>query len=334
MSSCGFGKFSVAPMLDWTDRHCRYFFRLLSKKAVLYTEMLTTSALLYGEREKLLTYAPEEKPLVLQLGGNDHKQLAECAKFAESAGYDEVNLNIGCPSSKVQNGCFGAAMMATPKLVANCVSSMQDAVSIPVTVKHRIGLSGNASFSALQNFVDAVASVGCRTFIVHARVAVLTGLSPKKNREIPQLRYDWVYRLKQVYPDLNIIINGGIKTFEEINRHYHEVDGVMVGREAYRNPWMLSYVDSYLDSSYAEPVKNRKQIIMEMLPYIEKHIAEGGSLHHVVRHMYGLYYREVGGRSFRRYLSEHSCKKKAGVEVLLGAINQVDLNKEKIYQYE
>lgn len=295
-------RFSVAPMMDWTDRHCRFFLRQLSKHALLYTEMVTTGALLHGDTARFLRYDETEHPLALQLGGSVTGDLAACAKLAEAAGYDEVNLNVGCPSDRVQNNMIGACLMGHPQLVADCVKAMRDAVGVEVTVKHRIGINGRDSYSQLCDFVGQVREAGCRSFTVHARIAILEGLSPKQNREVPPLRYDVAAQLKRDFPDLEIILNGGIKTLEECREHLQTFDGVMLGREAYHNPYLLAQVDSSLFGSNA-PVISRAQALRNMRPYIERHLAEGGAMHHVTRHVLGLGQGFPGARRFRQLLS-------------------------------
>lgn len=295
-------RFSVAPMMDWTDRHCRYFMRLLSRNALLYTEMVTTGALLHGDRERFLRHDVAEYPLALQLGGSVPDELAACARLAEEAGYQEVNLNVGCPSDRVQNNMIGACLMAHPARVAECVKAMQDAVSIPVTVKHRIGINGHDSYAELCDFVGQVSAAGCRSFTVHARIAILEGLSPKENREVPPLRYDVAAQLKQDFPALEIILNGGIKTLEECQQHLQTFDGVMLGREAYHNPYLLARVDTQLFGEQ-RAVLSRLDAMQAMRPYIEAHLANGGSLHHITRHMLGLAQGFKGARRFRQLLS-------------------------------
>ncbi|MBU1329163.1 MAG: tRNA dihydrouridine(20/20a) synthase DusA [Gammaproteobacteria bacterium] len=295
-------RFSVAPMMDWTDRHCRYFMRLLSRNALLYTEMVTTGALLHGDRERFLRHDVAEYPLALQLGGSVADELAACARLAEEAGYQEVNLNVGCPSDRVQNNMIGACLMAHPARVAECVKAMQDAVSIPVTVKHRIGINGRDSYAELCDFVGQVSAAGCRSFTVHARIAILEGLSPKENREVPPLRYEIAAQLKQDFPALEIILNGGIKTLEECQQHLQTFDGVMLGREAYHNPYLLAQVDTQLFGEQGA-VLSRLDAMQAMRPYIEAHLASGGSLHHITRHMLGLAQGFKGARRFRQLLS-------------------------------
>ncbi len=289
-------------MMDWTDRHCRFFLRQLSRHALLYTEMVTTGALLNGDTARFLQHDAAEYPLALQLGGSVPADLAACARLAEAAGYDEVNLNVGCPSDRVQNNLIGACLMAHPELVAECIAAMQDSVSIPVTVKHRIGINGRDSYAQLCDFVGKIAQTGCNSFTVHARIAILEGLSPKENRDIPPLRYEVVAQLKRDFPQLEIILNGGIKTLEECATHLQTFDGVMLGREAYHNPYLLAEVDQRLFGSDA-PVISRSEALARMRPYIAAHVASGGAMHHVTRHMLGLAQGFPGARRFRQLLS-------------------------------
>ncbi len=316
-------RFCIAPMMDWSDRHCRYFWRLLTRRAVLYTEMVTTGALLHGDRERFLHFNPREHPVALQLGGSNAVELAECARFAEAEGYDEVNLNCGCPSDRVQSGMFGACLMAQPDLVAKGVAGMRSACTIPVTVKHRIGIDDMEDYAGLLGFVETLAEAGCKTFIVHARKAWLQGLSPKENREIPPLNYDHVYRLKQERPELEIIINGGITTLAQCEAHLAQVDGVMLGREAYHNPFMLAQVDRVLFDDPATP-PTRGNVVAALLPYVAEELARGTSLHHMTRHILGLYQGVPGARRFRRHLSEHAFKTDAGIAVLEDAVALVN----------
>lgn len=315
------GRFSVAPMLDWTTRHCRYFHRQFSRHALLYTEMVTTQAIVHASYDHL-AFDPTENPVALQLGGSDPKQLAYCAKLAEERGYQEINLNVGCPSDRVQNGMFGACLMAKPGLVAECVEKMRAVVSIPVTVKTRIGIDQLDNYEFLCDFVQKVANAGCREFIVHARKAWLSGLSPKENREVPPLDYERVYRLKQDFPHLLISINGGIKIVEEMTAHLQQVDGVMVGREVYRNPSLLGYIDQALFDPMA-PVVTAREAVENMLPYIERQLSEGVYLNHIVRHMLGAFQGCKGARQWRRYLSENAYKPGADVEVVRTALSFV-----------
>lgn len=293
-------KLSVAPMMDWTDRHDRYFLRLLSKHALLYTEMITTGALLHGDRERFLRYDESEHPIACQLGGSDPHDLALCAKMVEDANYDEVNLNVGCPSDRVQNGRFGACLMADPALVGECVQAMQAAVSIPVTVKTRIGIDHQDSYEELQDFIR---SVPCDTFIVHARKAWLQGLSPRENREIPPLKYDVVHSLKRDFPEKTIVINGGITTPSATCEQLEKVDGVMLGRAAYQNPYILMQLDHAL---YGEKLLTREAIISAFVPYMERQVREGVSIVSMTRHILGLYMGQPGARRYRRYLSENA----------------------------
>ena len=315
-------RFSIAPMMDWSDRHCRYFWRLLSEHALLYTEMVTTGALIHGDRERFLNFNPEEHPVALQLGGSDPTDLARCARWAQDWHYDEVNLNCGCPSDRVQSGMFGACLMGQPKLVADCVKAMRDATELPVTVKHRIGIDDMESYQQMLDFVAPIAEAGCEVFIVHARKAWLQGLSPKENREIPPLNYPWVYQLKQDMPALEIIINGGIQTIDQCSEHLQHVDGVMVGREAYQNPWMLAEVDSRL-YGIDKATQSRDDVLEGLLPYVDQQLARGAHLNHITRHILGLYQGVPGARKFRRHLSENAYKKDAGLEVLTDAFKLV-----------
>ncbi len=309
-------------MLDWTDRHYRFFARLISKNAVLYTEMITTGALIHGDRDRYLQFNQEEAPLALQLGGSNPEELSTCAKMAEDLGYDEINLNVGCPSDRVQNNMIGACLMGHPGLVADCIDAMQKAVSIPVTVKHRIGIDDQDSYEELHHFINTIAGTGCSTFIVHARKAILQGLSPKENRDIPPLKYEVAYKLKQDFPSLEIIVNGGIKTIDECLEHIDHLDGVMVGREAYQNPWLLNQVDQAL---YGAPksILTRHQVLEEMLPYIELEMKKGAYLGHITRHILGIFHSMPGGRKFRRYISENAHKPGATIDVLKNALEIV-----------
>jgi tRNA-dihydrouridine synthase A len=316
-------RFSVAPMMDWTDRHCRVFHRALSGRVLLYTEMVTAEAILHGKRDQLLGFSDVEHPVALQLGGSDPKKLADAAVIGAGYGYDEINLNVGCPSDRVQEGRFGACLMAEPDLVARCLAAMQAVVSVPVTVKCRIGIDDQDSEADFQRFVDAVADVGVRTVIVHARKAWLKGLSPKENREIPPLDYARVYRLKQARPDLTIVINGGINTLAEGKAHLAHVDGVMLGRAAYQTPYLLADVDREIFGEAAEP-PTRAEVIEVMLPYIATHVARGGRLNNIVRHMLGLYHGVPGARAFRRHLSENAPRSDAPLDVLREAVALVE----------
>ena len=309
-------------MLDWTDRHCRYFHRLLTKQALLYTEMVTTGALLNGDVERHLRFNAFEQPVALQLGGSEPKEMVACARLAEDYGYAEVNINVGCPSERVQKGAFGACLMAEPHLIADCVAAMQAAVNIPVTVKNRIGIDEQQERDSLFSFVETVAQAGCQTFIVHARKAWLKGLSPKENREIPPLNYALVYELKQAFPQLEIIINGGITTLEQCQHHLQFVDGVMVGREAYHNPWLLAQVDSQL---YATPdsFNQRKAVIDAFIPYIEQQLSQGVTLAPMSKPILGLFQGIAGARYWRRYISENAFKSNADSKILLQAMQKI-----------
>lgn len=322
-------RFSVAPMLDWTDRHERYFLRLITRHALLYTEMVTTGAIIHGERDRYLKFNKVEHPVALQLGGSHPADLARCASIAEDYGYDEVNLNLGCPSNRVQNGSFGACMMAEPSLVADCLSAMVGAVDIPVTAKTRIGIDDRDSFDELVEFIAMLHQAGCDTFIMHARKAILQGLSPKENRSIPPLKYDVVYRVKELFPQCHITLNGGVKTLQEVSEHLQHVDGVMMGREAYHNPFLLSEVDRlfYHDAGSG---KRRHDVVEAMFPYIEKELAAGERLHSIVRHMLGIFQGVPGTKAWKRFLSENACKKTAGIEVLKQALQLVDRDADQV----
>ncbi|MBJ9675390.1 tRNA dihydrouridine(20/20a) synthase DusA [Burkholderia gladioli] len=296
-------RISVAPMMDWTDRHCRSLHRSISRHTWLYTEMVTTGALLHGDVARHLAFTPEEAPVALQLGGSEPEDLAKSARFGENWGYDEINLNCGCPSERVQRGAFGACLMNEPALVADCVKAMRDAVSIPVTVKHRIGVDAVEDYAFVRDFVGTVAEAGCEVFIVHARNAILKGLSPKENREIPPLKYDYAYRLKQDFPDLEILINGGITTLDEVETHLQHVDGVMLGREAYHNPFVLAEVDARFYGA-AGPAPTREEIEDRLIAYCIDEVARGNYLGAIVRHALGLYRGVHGARGWRRVLSD------------------------------
>lgn len=297
--------FSVAPMMAYTDRHYRFFARLISPHVLLYTEMLTAAALIHGDRQRLLRYNAEEHPLALQLGGSDPKQLAVCARLAEDAGFDELNLNVGCPSDRVQSGRFGACLMKVPDLVGECLSAMQSAVSIPVSVKTRIGVDDRDSYDHFIDFMKVIESIGCKIAIVHARKAWLKGLSPKENREIPPLRYDWVYRLKAAFPNLHVVLNGGVNTLAEVEDHLKHVDGVMLGRSAYHNPLLLAELEQRFYAPNA-PVLTGKALVLNYLPYIAKQLEEGVSLRSMVRHILGLFQGCPGAKRWRRYLTEEA----------------------------
>ena len=312
-------RFCIAPMMDWTDRHDRVFLRKFSRQTLLYTEMVTSAALQHGDANYLLKHNHEEHPVALQIGGSSLAELAYGAKLGEKAGFDEINLNVGCPSDRVKAGSFGACLMAKPKLVADCVNAMANAVGVPVTVKCRTGIDDLDSQSRLLEFIATVSSAGCRTFIIHARKAILSGLSPKENREIPPLHYGRVLSVKENFPELEIVINGGITTFSDANCFLQTVDGVMIGREAYQNPFFLAKVDEYF---FNGPVirKERAEYLEEYIPYIESELKKGTPLKHMTRHLLGLFKGQKGGKQFRRHLSENAHRDDAGIEVITDAL--------------
>lgn len=319
---------SIAPMMGWTDRHARYFLRLITKHTMLYTEMVNTGAMLHnrqkiGDQKRFLAFHASEHPLSLQLGGSDPAALAQCAVMAEDAGFDEVNLNVGCPSDRVKSGNFGACLMAQPELVADSVSAMMQKVDIPVTVKCRIGIDDMEGYQPLENFINVVAEGGCDTFIVHARKAWLKGLSPKQNREIPPLKYDYVYRLKSEKPELAVVINGGIKSIEAAQQQLQHVDGVMIGREAYYNPYILACVDQDIYQDAGATPKTREEIVYQMCDYIDSELSNGVNLHSITRHMLGLYLGCRGAKAWRRHLSEKAHAADADSSVLMAALNHV-----------
>ncbi len=314
-------RFAVAPMLDWTDRHCRYFLRLISRHALLYTEMVTTAAILHGDRAHHLGYDAFEHPLALQLGGSDPRELAACSAIATDYGYDEINLNVGCPSDRVQDGRFGACLMLEPERVGDCIAAMRARTPLPVTVKTRLGVDEHDSYEFLRRFIEVVSAAGCQTFILHARKAWLHGLSPKENREIPPLMYTRVYRIKQDYPHLEIIINGGITGLDQALDHLRHVDGVMLGREAYHNPYQLAEVDRLIYDDH-HPIPSRAEIIQSYLPYIERQLRGGCRLNHLTRHILGLYQGVPGARAWRRHLSEHAHRPDAGIGLVTEALPQ------------
>lgn len=312
----------VAPMMDYTDRHFRYFLRLMTHQTRLYTEMMTTGAILHGARGRFLEFHPLEHPLALQLGGSEPRPLAECARIAAGYGYDEINLNIGCPSDRVQSGRFGACLMAEPELVAECVAAMVAAVTLPVTVKTRIGVDERDSYGHLHNFVSSVAAAGCRTFIIHARKAWLKGLSPRENREIPPLRYDMAERLKSDFPRLSIVVNGGITTLAAMQDHLISFDGVMIGREACTNPYMFADVDRrFFDPTSAVPT--RQEIVASYIPYVFTQLHAGVPLPRMIRHLLGLFHGCPGARRWRRHLSSAGTRPGTGIEVLRGALQHL-----------
>jgi tRNA-dihydrouridine synthase A len=315
-------RFCVAPMMEWTDRDCRFFLRLISARALLYTEMVTSAAVIHGDRDRLLGFDAREQPVALQLGGSDPGELAQAARIGADYGYREINLNVGCPSDRVQSGRFGACLMAEPELVARCVSSMIAAVDIPVTVKCRIGIDDQDSEKDLEAFVTTIAGGGCETFIVHARKAWLSGLSPKQNRDIPPLDYDRVYRLKQAHPELEIVLNGGIDSLDAAQAHLAHADGVMLGRAAYHDPWLLAGVDERI---FGEPPSalTREQVLEAFADYAQEQLSRGVRLHQMTRHILGLYHGQPGARAFRRVLSEKATRPDAGISVLHEALQQV-----------
>jgi tRNA-dihydrouridine synthase A len=309
-------------MLDWTDRYFRYFFRLISQHSLLYTEMVTSGALLHGDQQRFLTFHEAEHPLALQLGGSDPQQLAACARLGQERGFDEINLNVGCPSGRVQSGSFGACLMATPELVADCVSAMRDAVAVEVTVKHRIGIDHRDSYGELCEFVGRVAEAGCSTFIVHARKAWLQGLSPKENREIPPLEYPVVHRLKQDFPDLEIIINGGIQSLDSALEQLQRVDGVMIGRQAYQDPWSLMEADRRIFGD-DHPLPTRHEVVERLLPFVEGEFSRGTPVGRITRHILGLFNGQPGARAWRRHISENAHRRGATPEIIRQAADKV-----------
>ena len=310
-------RLSVAPMMDWTDRHCRFFHRLLAPGARLYTEMVHANAVIHGDRERLLGFDPVEQPLALQLGGSDPALLAQAARIAADWGYDEINLNCGCPSDRVQAGRFGACLMREPALVAECVAAMAAAVAVPVTVKCRLGVDEDDDYEQFAAFVDMQVAAGSAMVVVHARNAWLKGLSPKENREIPPLKYDWAYRLKAERPGLPVVLNGGIATVEAAQAHRQHVDGVMLGRAAYHDPYLLHLLEA---AQTGAPVRSRTELLLQMQPYVEQWLGRGLALKHISRHLLGLYAGQPGGRAFRQVLSEGAHRPGAGWELVQAAI--------------
>ena len=308
-------RFCIAPMMDCSDRHNRYFLRLFSPHILLYTEMVTAAAIVHGDRQHLLGFNNEEHPVAVQLGGSDPQQLHQVAKICAEFGYDEINLNCGCPSDRVQSGSFGACLMADPGLVSECVSALRSASHLPVTVKHRTGIDKQEDYELFREFAQIQIDAGVDALIVHARNAWLQGLSPKQNREIPPLKYDWVYRLKVDFPETEIIINGAIKTLDAAREHLTRVDGVMLGREPYQNPFILEKVNQMIFGEAGECLPTRRSVLDRLYPYIESQLQQGIPLSRMIRHMIGLYRGEPGARLWRRYLSEHGNKKNAGLEV-------------------
>ncbi len=316
-------RISVAPMMGWTDRHDRYFLRLISPNVLLYTVMITTGALIHGDIKFHMEYSPEENPLALQLGGSDPKDLAKSAKIAENYGYDEVNINCGCPSDRVKKGSFGACLMKSPEIVADCVDAMMQEVDIPITVKNRIGVDEQESYQELVDFTGVIADKGCDTFIVHARKAWLNGLSPKENRTIPPLKWDWVIRLKKDFPDLNISLNGGITNMDHITENLGHVDGIMIGREAYQNPYFLAEIEKQVFNN--AKIRTRHEVIQDLIPYIDRELKSGEvKLKDITRHILGLFQGQKGTKKFKRILSEEAYKPDANSSLILKALEAIE----------
>ena len=308
-------------MMDWTDRHCRYFLRLLSPGAMLYTEMVTAAAIHHGDYAALLEFDASEHPVALQAGGSDPALMAEAARRGARFGYDEININVGCPSDRVQSGQFGACLMARPEVVADCVRAMQAETDVPVTVKTRIGIDDEDSYAFLKEFVDIQNEAGCQKFIVHARVAILEGLSPRENRSVPPLKYERVFQLKRDLPELEIILNGGITTVEQVDEVLENVDGVMIGRQAYHDPYFLAHLEQHFNPGWKPP--DRHEVVAQMVPYIEKELARGERLGRITRHMLGLFTGRPGARTWRRHISENAFKDGAGPDVLIDALDKM-----------
>ena len=306
-------------MMDWTDRHCRYFMRLLSPGALLYTEMVTAAAIVHGDSDRFLRFSDEEHPVALQLGGSDPGWMARATAAASAYGYDEININVGCPSDRVQSGQFGACLMANPQLVAECLAAMRGETGIPVTVKSRIGIDDCDSYDFLVAFVEPLVDAGCRKFIVHARIAILEGLSPKENRCVPPLDYERVFRLKADFPELEIVLNGGIESIAQVDEALEKVDGVMIGRQAYHQPYWLAELESHFNPAWSPP--SRSEVVERMVPYVDREVAAGTRLNSITRHMLGLFAGQPGARAWRRYLSEHAHRDGAGSEILVNALN-------------
>jgi tRNA-dihydrouridine synthase A len=314
---------SIAPMMDWTDRHCRYFLRLLTPNARLYTEMVTAAAIVHGDSHRFLRYDAAEHPVALQLGGSDVAWMTSAAAIAAQYSYDEININVGCPSDRVQSGQFGACLMAVPDKVAACFVSMSDKVETPITIKTRIGIDDQDSYDFLRRFVDTLIEAGCKTFVVHARKAILEGLSPKENRTIPPLNHERVFQLKRDYPELRIVLNGGIKSIADVDTALGQVDGVMIGREAYQNPYFLAELEEHLRKDWAKPT--RHDVVEQMLPYIEQELASGERLSRITRHMSGLFLGRPGARAWRRHLSENAYKAEADTDVIIDALKAMPM---------
>jgi tRNA-dihydrouridine synthase A len=312
-------RINVAPMMDWTDRNCRYFMRLLSPSALLYTEMVTAAAIVHGDADRFLRFNEEEHPIALQLGGSDPGWMAQATAKASKYRYDEININVGCPSDRVQSGQFGACLMGNPALVAECFKAMRKETDIPITVKSRIGINDQDSYEFLVNFVEPLVAAGCRKFVVHARIAILEGLSPKENRSVPPLNYERVYKLKREFPDLEIVINGGLTTVGQVDEVLAHVDGAMIGRQAYHQPYFLAELEHHFNAGWDLPL--RADVVEQMLPYVERELATGTPLNSISRHMLGLFAGQPGARAWRRYISEHAHLEGAGGEVLVNALN-------------
>ena len=314
---------SVAPMMDWTDRHCRYFMRLINPDVHLFTEMIVVDSILHGDHKKLLSYDQSEHPVVLQLGGNDPLKMRRAAEIGAKSGFDEININVGCPSDRVKSGSFGACLMAKPQIIAECVQSIKEITDIPVSVKSRIGIDDQDSYEFLYDFIKTVNNSGCETFIIHARKAILSGISPKQNLSIPQLNYDRVYRIKSDFNHLRIVLNGGLNDIQDCINHLKVMDGIMIGRHAYRNPWFLNKIKRAIQHSDDDEVITRRDIVEKMYPYIEEQLKEGTKLRNITRHMLGLFSNQPGAKFWRSYISQNSSRDEAGVEVLQNALDRM-----------
>lgn len=314
-------KINIAPMMDWTDRHCRYLMRRLSPSVGLYTEMVTAAALKHGDAARLLRFDPSEHPVALQLGGSDPALMAAAARMGERSGYDEININVGCPSDRVQSGQFGACLMSQPTLVSDCIRAMRAGCDIPVTIKTRIGIDDLDSYDFLKEFVETTMAAGCEAFVVHARKAILQGLSPKENRSVPPLNYERVYRLKSDLPEIRIVLNGGITSVAQCREHLLQVDGVMIGRQAYQQPWVLTELERAFGAGLIP--NSRHELVSEMIPYIEKQLADGEQLKNITRHMLGLFAGQPGARAWRRFLSENAHRAGAGIDILEAALKRL-----------
>ena len=314
---------SVAPMMDWTDRHCRYFMRLINPDVHLFTEMIVADSILHGDHKKLLSYDQSEHPVVLQLGGNDPLKMRRAAEIGAESGFDEININVGCPSDRVKSGSFGACLMAKPQIIADCIQSIKEITDIPVSVKSRIGIDDQDNYEFLYDFIKIVSNSGCEAFIIHARKAILTGISPKQNLSIPPLNYDRVYRIKSDFNHLRIVLNGGLNDIQDCINHLKVMDGIMIGRHAYRNPWFLNKIKRAIQHSDDHEVITRRDIVEKMYPYIEDQLKEGIKLKNITRHMLGLFSNQPGAKFWRSYISQNSSRDKADVEVLQNALDQM-----------